>query len=53
MEVRFASAKGKKQSRFDSYSVKNSVLSHVNFWDCLVRQPFSARNNCILRYHPP
>ena len=41
------------KSRFDSYSVRNSVLiiSHITFRDCRVHI-FSdnlARNSCILR----
>ena len=34
----FASAKGKQQSRFDRYIVRNSVLliSHITFRDCRV-----------------
>ena len=33
-----AAAAAKQQSRFDSYSVRNSVLiiSHITFWDCRV-----------------
>ena len=47
-----ASAKGKQQKyRFDSYSVRNSVLiiSHITFRDCRVHM-FSdnlSRNSCI------
>ena len=46
-----ARAKGKQQSRFDSDSVRNSVLiiSHIIFRDCRV-QIFSdnlSRNSCI------
>ena len=49
-----ASAKG-KQSRFDSYSVRNSVLniSHITFRDCRVHS-FSdnlSRNSCIRCQH--
>ena len=50
----FASAKGKRQSRFDSYSVRNSVLiiSHITFRDCRVHSFFDSlsRNSCILVY---
>ena len=47
----FGSAKGRQQSRFDSYSVRNSVLviSHFTFWDCRVHI-FSnnlSQNSCM------
>ena len=47
----FANAEGKQQRRFDSYSVRNSVLivSHITFRDCRVHI-FSdnlSRNSCI------
>ena len=41
------------KSRFDSYSVRNSVLiiSHITFRDCRVHSFFDnlSRNNCIQR----
>ena len=48
----FASAKESNKSRFDSYSIRNSVLSisHITFRDCRVHS-FSdnlSRNSCIL-----
>ena len=48
----FPSAKGSSKSRFDSYSVRNSVLiiSHITFRDCRMHI-FSdnlSRNSCIL-----
>ena len=53
----FASAKGRLKesikSRFDSYSVRNSVLiiSHITFRDCRVHSFFDnlSRNSCIQR----
>ena len=47
----FANAEGKQQRRFDSYSVRKSVLivSHITFRDCRVHI-FSdnlSRNSCI------
>ena len=44
--------KESNKSRFDSYSVRNSVLNiyHITFWDCRVHI-FSdnlSRNSCIL-----
>ena len=49
----FAGAKESNKSRFDSYSVMNSVLiiSYITFRDCRVHI-FSdnlSRNSCILR----
>ena len=44
-------AKGKQQKRFDSYSVRNSVLnmSHITFRDCRVHifSDNHSRNICI------
>ena len=47
--------KESNKSRFDSYSVRNSVLriSHITFRDCRVHI-FSgnlSRNSCIERFH--
>ena len=38
MNVCLRVLKKSNKSRFDSYSVRNSVLiiSHITFWDCLV-----------------
>ena len=51
MEVCLRVLKESNKSRFDGYSVKNSVLiiSHVTFWDCRVHI-FSddlSQNSCI------
>ena len=52
MDVCLRVLKESNKSRFDSYSVRNSVLiiSHVTFWDCCVHI-FSdnlSRNSCII-----
>ena len=38
MDVCLRVLRKEKKSRFDSYSVRNSVLiiSHITFWDCRV-----------------
>ena len=46
-----ATAKGEQQSRFDSYSVRNSelIISHITFRDCRLHI-FSdnlSRNSCM------
>ena len=51
MDLRFRLLKESNRSKFDSYSVSNSVLiiSHITFRDCRVHI-FSdnlSRNNCI------
>ena len=51
MDVCLQELKESNKSRFDSYSVRNSVLiiSHITFWDCRVHI-FSdnlSRNSCI------
>jgi len=51
MDVYLRVLKESNKSRFDSYSVRNSVLiiSHITFWDCRVHR-FSdnfSRNGCI------
>ena len=51
MDVCLRVLKESNKSRFDSYSVRNSVLimSHITFWDCRVHI-FSdnlSRNSCI------
>ena len=52
-----ATAKGEQQSRFDSYSVRNSVfsISRITFRDCRVHilSDNLSRNSCIqiLRYN--
>ena len=51
MDVCFLVLKESNKSRFDSYSVRNSVLiiSHITFLDCRVHS-FSdnlSRNSCI------
>ena len=57
-EICWRLLKESKKNRFDSYSVRNSVLiiSHITFWDCRVHI-FSgnllSRNSCILLSHPP
>ena len=55
MDVCFLVLKESNKSRFDSYSVRNSVLiiSHITFWDCRVHS-FSdnlSRNSCISIWH--
>ena len=51
MDVCLRVLKESNKSRFDSYSIRNSVLiiSHITFWDCRVHS-FSdnlSRNSCI------
>ena len=51
MDICLRVLKESNKSRFDSYSVRNSVLiiSHITFWDCRVHS-FSnnlSRNSCI------
>ena len=51
MDICLRVLKESNKSRFDSYSVRNSVLiiSHITFWDCRVHM-FSdnlSRNSCI------
>ena len=47
--------KESSKSRFDSYSVRNSVLiiSHITFRDCRVHifSDILSRNSCILLHH--
>ena len=52
MDERLRVLKESVKSRFDSYSVRNSVLiiSHITFRDCQVHIFFSdnhSRNSCI------
>ena len=55
MDLCFQVLKKSSKSRFDSYSVKNSVLiiSHITFRDCLVHifSDILFRNSCILLHH--
>ena len=50
-EVCLRALKESNKSRFDSYSVMNSVLiiSHITFWDCCVHilSDNLSRNSCI------
>ena len=55
MDICLRVLKESNKSRFDSYSVRNSVLitSHITFRDCRVHI-FSdnlSRNNCIIVRH--
>ena len=53
MEMCLRVLKESNKSRFDSYSVRNSVLiiSHITFWDCRVHSFYDnlSRNSCIPR----
>ena len=53
MDVCLRELKESNKSRFDSYSVRNSVLiiSHITFRDCRVHffPDNLSRNSCILR----
>ena len=55
MDICLRELKERNKSRFDSYSVRNSVLitSHITFRDCGVHI-FSdnlSRNNCVIVRH--
>ena len=57
MDICLRVLKESNKSRFDSYSVRNSVLiiSHITFWDCRVHI-FSdnlSRNSCIREVQMP
>ena len=57
MDVCLRVLKESNKSRFDSYSVRNSVLiiSHITFWDCRVHI-FSdnlSRNSCMRKIKTP
>ena len=57
MDICLQVLKESNKSRFDSYSVRNSILniSHITFQDCRVHI-FSdnlSRNRCIWQYLPP
>ena len=55
MDLCFQVLKESSKSRFDSYSVKNSVLiiSHITFRDCRVHifSDILSRNSCMLLHH--
>ena len=57
MDVCLRVLKESNKSRFDSYSVRNSVLiiSHITFWDCRmhIASDNLSRNSCILEAKSP
>ena len=55
MDICLRLLKESNKSRFDSYSVRNNVLSiyHIIFRDCraLIFSDNLSRNSCKLKYH--
>ena len=54
MDICLRALKQSSKSRFDSYSVRNSVsiIFHITFWDCRVHivSDNLSLNSCIDRY---